>query len=86
MSRPRISDHALVRILQRAGGLDIEELRTRFEESLTRAHEAARSLGDSDYLIKADGMLYVVRGETVTTVLDDKTAVASAASLVQRRV
>jgi hypothetical protein len=26
----------------------------------------------ADYLIRADGLLYVVRGETVATILDDR--------------
>ena len=46
----------------------------------------ARSLGDSDYLIRSDGLLYVVRGETVTTVLTDKDPIGHASSLVQARV
>jgi hypothetical protein len=86
MTRPRISDHALVRFLERAGGLDVEDLRGRLESSLERAHTAARSISEADYLIKADGLTYVVRGELVSTVLEDRTAVASAATLAQRRV
>jgi hypothetical protein len=68
-----VSDHALLRFLERAGGLDIEELRVRLTNSLVRAHAAARTLGKGDYLIRSDGLLYVVRGETVTTVVEDKT-------------
>lgn len=71
MSAPRVSDHALVRFLERAGGLDLEDLRSRLEASLARAHTAARSLGDNDYLIKADGMVFVVRGDTVTTTINE---------------
>lgn len=81
-----VSDHALLRFLERAGGLDIEELRTRLTNSLARAHAAARSLGSSDYLIRSDGMLYVVRGETVTTIVDDKEPVYRASTLAQQRV
>lgn len=79
-----ISDHALLRFLERAGGLDIEELRARLASSLARAHLAARSLGGSDYLIRSDGLVYVVRGETVTTVLEHKGSGALAATLGQR--
>jgi hypothetical protein len=81
-----VSDHALLRFLERAGGLDIEELRARLTNSLVRAHVAARSLGNSDYLIRSDGMLYVVRGEIVTTVVDDKEPRGRAATLAQQRV
>lgn len=71
MNGPRISDHALVQFLERAGGLNIEVLRDVLGSSLARAHAAARSIGDTDYLIKADGMTYVVRGDTVTAALTD---------------
>lgn len=79
-----ISDRALLRFLERAGGLDVEGLRSCLESSLARAHAAARSLGDSDYLIRSDGLVYVVRGQTVTTVADDKEPVGLAATLEQR--
>jgi hypothetical protein len=70
VSGPRISDHALVRFLDRSGG-DMEGLRTRLQASLARAHAAARAMGNADYLITADSLIYVVRGDTVTTILDD---------------
>jgi hypothetical protein len=66
-----VSDHALLRFLERAGGLDVAGLRLALEDSLARAHGAARSVAACDYLIRADGLLYVVRGDTVTTVLED---------------
>ncbi|MFZ5747162.1 MAG: hypothetical protein ACOY45_05830 [Pseudomonadota bacterium] len=71
MSRPSISDHALLRFMERGGEMDVEALRARLEASLARAHTAARSVSTSDYIIKADGMLFVVRGERVTTVIAD---------------
>lgn len=81
-----VSDHALLRFLERAGGMPIEELRAALESSLARAHSAARSVTQSDYLIKADGLLYVVRGELVTTVVEDSSAARSAATLANRYV
>lgn len=81
-----VSDHALLRFLERAGGLAIEELRAQLNASLARAHEAARTLGDADYLIRSDGLLYVVRGDTVTTVLEDKDPIGRASTLAQRNV
>lgn len=66
-----ISDHALLRFLERGAGVDIQALRISLNTSLARAHAAARSLSGSDYLIKADGLVYVVRGDTVTTVLEE---------------
>lgn len=67
---PKISDHALVRFLERGGGLDVELLREQISAVLTRAHSAARAMGTSDHLIKVDGMTFVVRGDTVATVLE----------------
>ena len=43
MSAPGITDHALLRFLERAGGLDVEGLRLTLGSSLTRAHSAARA-------------------------------------------
>lgn len=76
MSAPGVSDHALLRLLERGGLFDIEQLRAALGESLRRAHEAARSISASDYVIKVDGLVYVVRGETVATVLEDGRYVA----------
>jgi hypothetical protein len=79
-----VSDHALLRFLERAGGLDIEGLRKSLASRWPRpcgGEEPRRS----DYLIRSDGMLYVVRGETLTTVLEDKGAGNSAAALAQVR-
>lgn len=69
---PRVSDHALVRFLERAGGFDVEQIRLALEALLARAHAAASALGAGDYLIHSNGMLFVVRGETVTTVLEQR--------------
>lgn len=68
---PHVSDHALVRFLDRGGGFDVETLRARIAASLARAHDAARIVSVSDYLVTVDGMTFVVCGETVTTVLED---------------
>lgn len=67
----RVSDHALLRFLERDIGLDIEGLRLDLETSLDRVHRAALSIGVSDYAIRADGNTYIVRRSTVTTVIPD---------------
>jgi len=76
-----VSDHALLRFLERAGGLDVEDLRGRLANSLARAHGAAQSVGAGNYIIKADGLVYVVRGETVTTVLEEKAGYTAARAM-----
>lgn len=67
----RVSDHALIRFLERAGGLDVEGLRAALAKSFDRAEEAARLVGLADYTIAADGLRYLVRAGVVVTILDD---------------
>lgn len=81
MSGPGVSDHALLRFLQRTGTMDVEGLRASLGQSLARAHTAARRVSLADYLIKVDGLIFVVRGEAVTTVLEDTSPYAVAMAL-----
>lgn len=76
-----VSDHALLRFLERAGALDVAGLRENLAASLERAHSAARSVSRADYLIQADGLIFVVRGEVVTTVIEQRNPGASARAL-----
>jgi hypothetical protein len=66
----RVTDHALVRFLERAGGLDVEALRRAIAASLARAEQAASSIGAHEYVITAEGHSYVVKGGQVVTVID----------------
>ncbi|OJY35791.1 MAG: hypothetical protein BGP11_16070 [Rhodobacterales bacterium 65-51] len=66
----RVSDHAVLRYLERAGGFRIEELRAAIAGRLAEAVEA----GERQILM--DGVIFVVRGSlceegglNVTTVL-----------------
>ena len=68
LRRPQVSDHALVRFLQRAG-LDVEAVRANLAASLASAHGAAHAVGGGDHLILADDLMYVVRTGIVVTVL-----------------
>lgn len=81
MSNLRVSDHAMLRWLERAGGLDIEDLRARLGATLGRAGAAARSMGTIDYLIVIDGLTYVVRDGIVATILLDASSTSKAAAL-----
>ncbi|MGO4735958.1 hypothetical protein AB4099_05405 [Bosea sp. 2KB_26] len=67
----RISDHALVRFLERSGALDIEQLRTVLAAALDRGRRSAERIGIGDYVIVADGMKFVIQGDVVVTVLDE---------------
>lgn len=70
----RVSDHALIRFLDRVAGLDVEGLRATLVLSLDRAHRAAERAGAADYTVKADGLVYVVRDGVLVTVLGDRPA------------
>lgn len=64
----RITDHALVRFMERAGGLDTSALRTLLQESLKRAAIAAGKIDSADYTVAADGLIYVVENGTLITI------------------
>ena len=64
-----VSDHALLRFMQRAGGVDIEALRAAIAASLARAVAMGDRLDAVHYRIVVDGLVYVVRNNVVATVL-----------------
>ena len=64
----RLSDHALVRFLARAGGFEVETLRGAIEDSLSRAMTAAGKIDASDFTIRVDGLRYVVSNGVVVTI------------------
>ena len=65
----RVSDHALLRFIERAGGLDVETLRTALEGSLKRGVTAANAIGSTDVVIVADGLTYIIKNNVVVTIL-----------------
>jgi hypothetical protein len=65
----RVTDHALVRFVERVGGLDVEALRCALAASLARA-SAAASIGQRRYTVLADGVAYVVVDGVLVTVID----------------
>ena len=70
MTRAYVSDYALLRFLERAGGLDVEGLRESIGASLDRSIQAASKMGATDIVvIQADGLRYIVRKGVVVTLL-----------------
>ena len=63
-SRFRISDHAIVRYLERVRGLDMKEVRTEISEAVEAAEEHPTCGG-----VVRDGHVFKLRGDTVTTVV-----------------
>lgn len=68
-----ISNHALLCWLQRTGALDVEQLRELLSGSLQRAFDAAGTLEAGRYSILADGLVYLIDGGTLVTVLEETT-------------
>lgn len=66
----RVCDHALLRFIERVGGLDAEALRASLEGSLNRAVIAAGTIGAREVVVVADGNKYVIVRGVVVTVLD----------------
>ncbi len=66
----RVTDHALVRFLERAGGLDVDALRAVLAASLERAATAAASIGARRCTVIVDGLRYVIEDGHLVTVLD----------------
>ena len=85
MSGPRVSDHALLRFLERAGGMDVEGGRTSLSASLERAADGAKQLGLGRYIIVADDLLYIVEGRDLVTVLPDTGRAAHLRATRRRR-
>ncbi|ALJ14246.1 hypothetical protein [Sphingopyxis macrogoltabida] len=70
MTAPRVSDHALLRFLERSG-VQVEQLRATVEASLDRAGRVAAEIAASEYLIVVHDLTFVVRDGTVTTILPE---------------
>lgn len=74
----RVTDHALVRFLEVAGGIDVEAFRSHVERGLQRAHQAAAQMGVGEYLIRSNGLTFIVRRDgnicSVTSVLEARTS------------
>lgn len=64
----RVSDHALLRFIERAGGLDVESVRAALQGSLKRAVTAADQVTTGEYVIVADGLEYIIVGSVVVTI------------------
>ena len=64
----KVSDHALVRWMERTGMANLDPVKEAIAASLERAAAAALKLGVAEFLILADGLVYVVREGVVVTV------------------
>jgi len=85
MTVPAISNHALLRFIERADGAALEILRAALSEKLACAGAAAAEISATEYLIVVDGLTYVVRNQVVTTVLQRRSPGHDAHALRRRR-
>ncbi|MEM6265917.1 MAG: hypothetical protein AAF707_00200 [Pseudomonadota bacterium] len=78
-----ITDHALLRFLERGCGLDVEGLRETLQDSLNRAQASAQAIGESDYNVLVGDSVFLVRSGVLKTVLED-TSVGKRARALKR--
>lgn len=64
-----VTDHALLRYIERGHGCDVEAMRRDLAQRLQRAAAAAEKIGPSQYHVALDGLHFVVRDGKVTTIL-----------------
>ncbi|TCR64673.1 hypothetical protein [Bosea sp. BK604] len=69
-----VTDHALLRLIERGHGVDVEQMRNSLVDRLQRASGAAERIGPTQYVIALDGLRYQVRDGHVVTVLTDEMA------------
>lgn len=63
-----VSDHAVVRWLERVEGRDVEALRADISRRLTRCRDAAASLGlDGEYTVVSAGIRIKIKNGVVVT-------------------
>lgn len=66
-----VSDHALLRLLERAGGVDVEAIRRAIASSVARSVAVAERIGVREFVIVSDGYNYVVKDGVVVTIFRD---------------
>jgi hypothetical protein len=69
MSYLRVSDHALLRYIERVAGVDIEALREKLVQQLARGAGAASTFDADHYVVRFPDAGYVVKNGVVVTVL-----------------
>lgn len=67
-----VTDHAVLRYIERIHGMNVETLREELKQRALRAAEAADRVGASNYVINSNGVRMRVVGGHVVTVLTPK--------------
>lgn len=64
-----VTDHAVLRYIERIHGVDVELLRDELRQMALRGAEAAERVGGGEYTIKTERLRMRVVGANVVTVL-----------------
>lgn len=65
-----VSDHAVLRWIERVHGIDIELIRQRIRSDLAKATVVSGKIGAPKYVVRLGPNRFVVKDGTVVTVLD----------------
>lgn len=75
-----VSDHAVLRLIQRRLGIDTEAVRSEIAKTLEPVHGMGASAA------QIDGLTFTIRGNTVTTALPGRRSTSSAKQVLEARV
>jgi predicted butyrate kinase (DUF1464 family) len=64
-----VTDHAILRFLERVHGLELEKLRAELRGKAERAMVAAQSIGGGQYTILVDGVKFRCVNDRIVTVV-----------------
>lgn len=71
-NRPvEISNHAMLRWLERSGVVDMAAMRAALSAALDRAVSASEAIGGGECLILSNGLVYVIKEHVLVTVVPD---------------
>lgn len=68
MKTLHVTDHAVLRYIERIHGVDVEALREELRQKALRAHDAAQAIGGGEYKIKCGDVHLRVVGSNVVTI------------------
>ena len=66
MKKPRVTDHAVLRYIERVGGFDVDAVRRHI------ANVCAQAVAAGATTLKHDGVRFTFSSDAVTTVMPDK--------------
>lgn len=74
MTKLHVTDHAVLRYIERIHGVDVETLREELRQMAVRGAQAAETIGGGEYAIKTGEMTLKVVGCNVVTIVAPRKA------------